>query len=135
MPDYPVFRADIADIAEIIGDEAAWRLARAFGGCKLYVPQSVSDTHPIAAAIGPALAARFCAQWHGSWFYFPIAVSRRRRIQELAAAGQSPSSIAREVFVSERYVYAVLAESRASEQLEMFDTGYFRSGAVKTPLQ
>lgn len=119
MPEAATFRADLADLAAVVGDAAAQRLVATFGGRRLYIPATAGDAHVITAAIGAEAARQLCEYWHGTEIYFPIAASRRQRILDLAAAGMKTGAIVTELMVSRRHVQDVLAEARKTDQLRL----------------
>jgi len=112
------------EIAEVIGEEAAWRLARHFGGRRLFVPAELRPNHPIAVAIGAAAAARLVEHFREETLSVPKRVERQRRVHELARRGLTRQRIAEETDYSERQVYRLLAQ-RAEEtrQFDLFEGG------------
>jgi DNA-binding transcriptional regulator LsrR (DeoR family) len=97
----------------VIGEEAARRLAEAFGGRRLYIPKAPGEQHPITVAIGAAAAKVLAAEFGGSApIDVPMLSTRRARIVELDGLGWSRAKIAREVGVTERRVYSALASLR-----------------------
>ena len=121
MPEARAFRAELADLADVVGEEATRRLVSHFGGRRLYVPAPgvIGDSHPIAAVIGVEKARQLCEYWHGTELYFPIAASRRQRILDLARAGKTTSAIVLELMVSRRHVQDVLAAARKNDQPDL----------------
>jgi Mor family transcriptional regulator len=111
-------RLTIDGIVELVGVEAAHKLAQDFGGTRVYVPVAPHDAHPLARSIGTAAAAKIGASFGGEELEIPLIKSRaqRRRDREriicLHRAGKAIASIAREVRCSERHVYNVLSERR-----------------------
>ena len=61
----------IADIAEVIGDEAALNLFIRFAGRSLSVPQSCPPDHVIVLTIGEVKAALFCEAFRGECLVIP----------------------------------------------------------------
>ena len=109
----PVLRREPTILEATIGEEAARRLAEAFGGRRLYVPKSPGEHHPITVAIGAPAAKVLAAEFGGSSpIDVPMLSARKARIVELDAQGWTRAKIAREVHVTERRVYQVLEEVR-----------------------
>lgn len=110
-------------IVEVIGEEAAAQLSRAFGGTELYVPRSPGASHPIAFAIGLDLARKLGAAHGGAHFDVRVLPGQRARIVELAKTKMTKKAIAQQVGCTERHVYAVLAEAGTAtdeQQLNLF---------------
>lgn len=115
----------IADIAAIVGKDAALRLVADFGGRTLYVPRDPGPHHPLAVSIGHGAAQVLAAHHVGELLRLPIGSAtssgRRRRIIELSLKGWSRFAISRAVGLTERRVYQVLQEARgASDQPDLF---------------
>lgn len=105
---YEGLEASTANIRRLIGDDAAGRLSRAFGGRRLYVPRSPGEHHPISAAIGHAAAAKLAGAFHGVSIDIPMAPDKQARILQLDGQGWTRAAIAREVGCTERWVYMTL---------------------------
>jgi Mor family transcriptional regulator len=102
----------LGDMALAIGAAAAARLARAFGGRRLYIPATPSARDQISTLIGLEAAVRLAKKYGGSRVMVPAdpeRALRRARIVAMRRQGWSASEIARTTGVSERYVYKVLA--------------------------
>lgn len=126
---------DLAEIAEVIGPEAALKFARVFGGAEVYVPQKMTEHHPIAIALGHEDAARLAREFGGQRFKdLPNASLLTKRIiqgQVIAAleAGEiSKQEAARQLGVAVRYLrrrVKALAgrqvRARDDRQLDMMD--------------
>jgi Mor transcription activator family len=112
-------RISVRQIAEVIGDEAAHKLARDFGGTRRYIPADPDDSHPLTLSIGREDALAIAAKFAGEELVLPMYKSRSRRqhdralILELKARHRSNAAIARQVGCSERHVYNVLAETES----------------------
>lgn len=109
-----------ADLAEVIGEEAARLLARHFGGTGIYVPRKIGDHHPLCAAIGRDAADRLAA-WAGlTTISVPKQPERRQRVRDLHRQGAlTKRQIARETDYSERHVYRLLRDD--DKQADLFD--------------
>jgi Mor family transcriptional regulator len=105
----------LGDLALAIGAGAAARLARAYGGRRVYIPATPSARDQISRSIGLEAAVRLARLYGGSRVMIPAdpeRALRRARIVAMRRNGWSVSAIARAAGVSERYVYKVLAASR-----------------------
>jgi hypothetical protein len=102
----------LSEMIEIIGEEAALQLIRAFGGTRLYVPHSPEPNDMLASAIGLAAAIKLARVYGGDRLDVPNPPPRRLRIVQLREAGMSVDAIAREVRCTRRRVFQVLAEVR-----------------------
>jgi hypothetical protein len=109
-------RITVRQIAKVIGDEAAHKLARDFGGTRLYVPSDPCESHPLTLSVGREDALAIAAKFAGEELVIPMYKSRARRryerdlIVKLRQRHRSFAAIARQVGCSERHVYKVLAE-------------------------
>lgn len=110
-------RITIRQIAQVIGDDAAHKLARDFGGTRLYVPADPCESHPLTLSVGREDALAVAAHFAGEELIIPMYKSRAQRrhdralILKLKARHRSNAAIARQVGCSERHVYNVLSES------------------------
>lgn len=111
------------ELAELIGEDAMVRLAEAFGGTRLYVPQSIGAKHEIARAIGLDAARRLVERLAPDVVKVPLA--RELRARHYRAAGQSDRQIARRLGITESGVEKLFARVRArgdaDRQPELFD--------------
>jgi hypothetical protein len=106
-PDAPA----VDNIARVIGAGATARLISTFGGGRVYIAKNPGPGDAVARVIGGEAAERLGAIFGGERIWFPNASGHltRRRIASLRRRGSSISRIARELKLSERYVYKVLA--------------------------
>jgi DNA-binding NarL/FixJ family response regulator len=120
---YEGLEATAANLRRILGDEGARRLAAAFGGRRLYVPRAPGAHHPITVALGQGAADRLAGAFHGVGIDVPMLPEAKAEIRRLAAAGATRAAIARQLKITERWVYKTLAEpeSRPSRQASFFD--------------
>lgn len=108
----------LGDVTLVIGTAAAARLARAFGGRRLYVPATPSADDRISRLIGLDAAVRLARKFGGERVLIPAdpeRAVRRARIVAMRRRGWSASEIARTTGVSERYVFKVLAAHRNAQ--------------------
>ena len=104
----------VDNIARVIGAGATARLISTFGGGRVYIAQRPSPTDAVARVIGAEAAGLLGAVFGGERVWLPNGSGHqsRRRIAMMRGRGSSVSRIARELRLSERYVYKVLAELR-----------------------
>lgn len=90
----------LAEIAEIVGRDAALGLALAMGGQQLHVPHAsrLEYWHPLCCAIGRENAIKLAGAMCGEKVYLPRA--RRALVVHLAARGMPTGAIARALGLS-----------------------------------
>ena len=118
-PSHPRRRLDpnapaVDNIARVIGAGATARLISTFGGGRLYIAKNPRPADALVRVIGNEAAEMLGTIFGGERIWFPNGAGhlRRRRISLMRRRGSSVSRIARELRLSERYVYKVLAELR-----------------------
>lgn len=102
----------LEDICAEIGYGATTALVAWFGNGNLYIPETVSEQHPIAKAIGVKPLQRLSAAWGGEtlWVADCAAEARDRRDRAVAillGQGKGAKDIAREVGLTERRVQQI----------------------------
>ena len=102
----------LSELIAIVGEEAALKLVRAFGGTRLYVPHSPEPNDLLASTIGHFAATKLARIYGGDRVDVPNPPPRRIRIMQLRATGMSVDAIARELRCTRRRVFQVLAEAR-----------------------
>jgi Mor transcription activator family len=104
----------VDNIARVIGAGATTRLISTFGGGRVYIAKNPSPGDAVARVIGNDAAGRLGAIFGGERIWLPNDTGHltRRRIIQMRKRGSTVSRIARELRLSERYVYKVLAELR-----------------------
>lgn len=110
------------ELVELIGEEAMVRLAEAFGGTRLYVPQKISARHEIARAVGLEAAQRLVERLAPDVVKVPLA--RELRARHYRAALMSDRTIARRLGITESGVEKLFKRTReaaASHQPTLFD--------------
>ena len=100
-------------LAETIGDAAATRLLRAYGGRRLYVPRDPPRDHPIALTIGADAARRLADDWGGQRIELPDSSVaelhlRNSRIIREYQRGHPVRTLARAYRLSPRMVRKIL---------------------------
>ncbi len=115
--------ATAENFRRLLGPDGARKLAEAFGGRRLYVPRNPGEHHPITVALGQSAADRLAGAFHGVGIDIPMLAERKAEIRRLDALGWTRAAIAKEVKVTERWVYKTLAEgpSSPSRQAGLFD--------------
>lgn len=102
----------LAELADLIGEEATLALARAEGGLdRVYIPQEPTPDHPWAAVLGPELWARVVSARAGERIDLPRGDHIRLKkveILDLAEEGLTNREIARRVGTTERHVRRIL---------------------------
>ncbi len=116
---YPRRRLDpnapaVENIARVIGAGATARLISTFGGGRVYIAQTPGPSDAVARVIGDEAAGMLGAIFGGERIWLPNDAGHltRRRISLMRRRGSSIPRIARELRLSERYVYKVLAQLR-----------------------
>lgn len=107
---------DVADSIRTIhahfGPEAATALIESFGGTEIYIPSKWREGHQINV-VGVELAQALCDVLGGSTVVIPKGLltneARHRHVLELNKRGLRPAEIARELNLTERYVYKLLS--------------------------
>jgi len=117
------------DLAEVIGEAAAFALASEFRGLRLYVPKDPALEPDIAKAIGADLAAKFCHVFGGTTICLPMREALRRQVHHMRYQLEMPHyRIARMLKIAERQVYRLLespplgmssASDRAADDRQM----------------
>lgn len=115
----------LAEIAEVIGIDAAMKLSAAHPGLRIHVPKRAPETHSITIAIGLKAAQALCEIYGGSDVVIPMATRLHKERLRLAIidrlkAGASAPEVAREFGVHQFTVYRLKAEQSRSEQQQLF---------------
>lgn len=114
----------LSDIQELLGVDAATRLAEVFPGRRLYLPREPGRHHPVSVAIGEQGALELGRVLGGTHIDVPLSPGRRAAILKLKAEGKGPLQIQREMKCSRRLVFQVLADARdAGEDGDAADDG------------
>lgn len=125
----------LAQVAAVTGQEAALRLAGAYGGRRIYIPHAPQPEGRLARTIGLDAARRLAAAFGGITLQIPIRLGRRVRILQLRAEQlqrarqlrrSDPLSVARiaeQVGVTERFVWLTLQQYKSAAEAA-FGAGY-----------
>lgn len=117
-------RDTLSEFAAVIGEDAALRLAVAFGGRQLYIPKNAPAGSELVEAIGESAATKLAQRWGGVHFAMPLERGKRARIVELSNADElSVGEIARLVGCTERHVYQVRREYQAHGPRSLMSDG------------
>ncbi len=127
-----VWKGDMADVAEICGDDVAQELCDKLPGIKLYVPQKINRKTPLNH-IDIQIANRLMAQFGGDALNIP---SNRKTFHEtfdaveaLVEKGLTTQEIALRLGITQSYVFKVRRNAGAPKiaskvdprQLPLFD--------------
>jgi hypothetical protein len=107
-------------IGNSIGADAADKLIADFGGRRLYISRTPGPGDLITRSIGMVSALAMARVFGGDRLLIPATSNharRRFRIFQMRADNVSISRIAHELRCTERYVYKVLALTRAPENI------------------
>ena len=106
------------DLAELLGEDAAWELVDLWGGTRRYIPIAPGDDHPLAARFGMERARWICqALGRG---HIEIPAMRKARVIRLSGQGYSAPAIADKVGVTDVRVRQILKEDRDTRQADLF---------------
>jgi hypothetical protein len=103
----------LVQLTGLVGGDAASRLVAAFGGTRIYVPQSPAPADTLSAFIGHPAAVALAQIYGGDRLEVPNPPPRRVQILELRASGLSIDAIALSLHCTRRRVFQVMAEARA----------------------
>src|SRR3546814_20701232 len=88
MTDLRGWPQSLIEIAQMTSVATALKLVDAFGGLKCYIPQLLTDDHPLVRGIGREAAHVLHEQFRGDYIQVPVlAVPRPRKRLLLQAAG------------------------------------------------
>ncbi|MEQ8585231.1 MAG: helix-turn-helix domain-containing protein [Thalassobaculaceae bacterium] len=132
MSDDPVpLTGFLAELAELVGEKGARRLAQMHGGTRLYVPERLTPDHPLVTEIGYEAALSLVHAFKREHLEIPLGPSgayvqsirsRREIVSRLDEQGKSAPEIARAAGVHSRTVYRHRAKGRPDpNQPGLFD--------------
>jgi len=104
----------VDNIARIIGAGPTARLISTFGGGRIYIARRPGPADAVARIIGDEKAALLGTIFGGErvWLRNDAGHLTRKSISQLRNRGMSVARIARQLHLSDRYVYKVLADLR-----------------------
>ena len=104
-----------AEVAAVIGADAAAALAAAFCGRPVYVPRHPGADHPVAKIIGHEKAILLGNYFWATKLEFPVGIAKRRAILDMKARGIGNREIAARLLVTDRFVRMVIAEANDAD--------------------
>ena len=112
--DYAYLPPMLTEVAQIAGLPAALALAQLKGGCQVYIPPRMRDSHWLVQCVGRAAADAIGEHFGNQRVVIPMGNTRfyaraARRAAELLAEGRSLHEVARYVGVHTRTVSRVKA--------------------------
>lgn len=115
----------MARIAEAAGLEAAWALARAKGGQRLFLPRHAGKRHWLTRIVGQEAANAICRHFRGEHIdtiEVPMAsaIQRAERWRDILAQDLSANEAAEVAGVHRRTVFRHRAKARNSGQGDLF---------------
>lgn len=118
----------LAELARVSSVAAALTLAREYGGRRIYIPEVMTEAHPLAVLIGYDAAMALSHHYPGDRPEIPMLRDWRAKVKANAIAsarraGRTQAELAREFGMTERGIR--LAERRAEavadvDQLDLF---------------
>lgn len=108
------------ELETLLGKEAARLLTIHFGGVRFYVPTTMETGGNIAKIIGERAATLLSEVYGGRSITVPNGKNEphKQRIIAMLEAGLEKSDIARELEVTERYVYHVAQHAGIGSNIE-----------------
>ena len=102
----------LAEIVQMIGEEATTQLIAQHGGTSIYIPNTLKPGHPLSGLIGQESAQRLAHEFGGLTIEIPLAVmlqkeQRNKAIHADQAAGMSQSQLARKYRLSTRHIRTI----------------------------
>ena len=116
-------------ICNVIGLSATIKVVNEYGGGRVWIPNNVQITHPLARLIGLDKATKLCVHYQCEYLPIPraaraIKAIRNATIVKRYLAGEKITSLARQYGISERMVFYILEAAkcprRASRQMPLF---------------
>lgn len=115
------------DVIEVIGLQSALVLADKLGGIRMYVPERMSDEHPLVETLGRKKAQLLSDHYTGDYLYLPRCAEalrnlRNSRIIAERNQGASTSKLALRYRLTERQVQTIIARGveKDERQQDMF---------------
>lgn len=115
----------VRDLCDAIGPAALLRLAREYGGGRVYVPARIEREHPLAKALGDLDAARKLAAYcNGETLAVPKLDCLERALRDAAIRAAWPHSSVRDLAwrfgLTERQIYRIINDDSNDDQLKLF---------------
>lgn len=108
----------IAEIADAAGHDAAWAVARAYGGQRVFIPANADAADGLVKLVGLDAAQKICALYrvngYGATVLIPMAkwASSRARLAKALDAGATAKEAAGLSGLHERSVYRARARRK-----------------------
>lgn len=112
--------AILREVAEVVGEEDALRLARACGGVEMVVPRDHAANHPWRSALGASSFAKLVHVFGGRSVSLPrgtfvASLQRRADVLALHATGKTARDIALRLELTERHVRRIIAAAKQAD--------------------
>jgi hypothetical protein len=130
MSEGATFSGVMAEIVEVIGEEATLKLVARYGGQRIHIPGKVTPFHPIAEAIGYEAAVSLARRFDGTDVDVPLGPNgaynrsmreQRETLARLNREGRSANAVAAEAGVNRRTVFRHRARLRPDPNQPRFD--------------
>ncbi len=110
----------LAEIAEVIGVDAALKLSAAHPGIRIHVPKQVPAQHDLCVVLGADAARMLCEVYGGADLVVPMASRAHREklhqaILDALDAGSTAPDLARRFGVHQFTVYRLAADRRRKQ--------------------
>ncbi|MDX1755866.1 MAG: Mor transcription activator family protein [Marinobacter sp.] len=117
----------VSELVDVIGLVAALQLVECVGGTRIWVPQTVTQDHPLVKWIGQDAAEALADHVCGGELGVPrcadaLRAARNTAICESRSKGVTVGRLALECGLTERQVFSILASAREADerQQDMF---------------
>lgn len=116
--------APLAELIAAVGTQLALRLVAERGGQRVYIPTGgrLNEDCPLSRIVGIGAAAKLARLWPGEWLTVPRAMAYMRRVRdrEIRARfkSETAAALAREFELTERQVYAIVAQGSDDDQVD-----------------
>lgn len=116
----------LQELSEVIGLDAALRLAAAYPSVPLYIPSLAKPNHAIAQIIGPGAFTCLVAHYGGDTITLAKVDAAERQIKHhihktLKSQGKSNRDIALTLNYSQRHVERLNQSLRNDDQIDLFE--------------
>lgn len=113
----------LIEVAEVTGKpKIAWALLHNLGGTQIYIPQKITEKHPLAEILGFEDALLLAKHFAGSREDIPTcAALNSKKMAILESTEKSTRKLALELKCTERYVRSIKNPPVDKNQISMFD--------------
>ena len=110
----------LAEVADVIGLDAAIKLVAHYGGTRLYVPDALVEQSPLMILVGRKAAERLINTYRGDVLWIPRCLVALRAIRDRAItarhrAGEKADALAREFNLTDRAVWHIISRARRDD--------------------